>query len=339
MSLSPNVRFWYPSRQYLNHKEAFDAEMQRVLTAGDLILREDVEKFEEELAKYLGVSHVISVASGTDALILALKAMNIGQMDEVLVPSYTFRATAEAVHHVGAKPVAYDLDGRYEYMITKKTAGIIPAHLEGLVREDMPQMSDFCRNNGLALIEDSCQALGASQLHGQMAIYSFYPAKILGCFGDGGAIATNNPALAEHLKEMRNHYKGNWSAGYGYNSRLDNLQAAVLRIKLKNLPQALFRRKMIAKRYDKELIGVGLPPERMVYQDYVIVHPEADKMVKHLERYGVQAMKNEYPFPGELTKGPMATAYEANSLRIPCTPEHTDEEITQVIEAVNSYAG
>ena len=337
MSESPNVRFWYPSRQYLAHKEEFDREIERVLTNGDLILREDVELFERALAAYLGVKHAISVASGTDALMLCLKVSNIGPLDEVLVPSYTFRATAEAVHHVGARPILYDLDGRYEHLVTKHTAAIIPAHLEGLVREDMREMSDFCYKNGLTLIEDSCQALGAAPLHGQMAVYSFYPAKILGCFGDGGAIATNDDFLAEHLREIRNHYKGNWGAGFGFNSRLDNLQAAVLRIKLKYLPGALFRRKQIAMRYDKELTGFGLPQERLVYQDYVLIHPEAGRIVPFLEGKGVQALKNEYPFPFELAKGPLATRYEMQSFRIPCTPEHTDEEIDRVIEVLNNY--
>lgn len=333
------VRFWYPDRQYLAHKGEFDEEMQRVLTAGDLILREDVEKFENALARYLGVNHVVSVASGTDALVLSLKAANIGPLDEVLVPSYTFRATIEAVHHVGAKPVLYDLDGRYEHLVSKKTAAVIPAHLEGNVRSDMGEVRDFCINNGLTLIEDACQAIGAAPVYGDMACYSFYPAKILGCFGDGGAIATNNEHYAGHLRKMRNHYKDDWAAGFGFNSRLDNLQAAVLNIKLKYLPESLFKRKQYALMYDRGLTNVGLPEERMVYQDYVIVHPQAYKLGKHLASHGVQAMENRYQFPGGIHKGPLAKDYEANSLRLPCTPEHTEEEIQYVIDVVNSYEG
>lgn len=260
-------------------------------------------------------------------------------MDEILVPSYTFRATLEAVHHVGARPVLYDLDGRFEHLITKKTAGIIPAHLEGFVREDMEEVADFTRRSGLTLIEDSCQAIGASPLHGVSAAYSFYPAKILGCLGDGGAVATNDPQMYEYLRKLRNHFKDDWRAGYGYNSRLDNIQAAVLNVKLKHLPSYLFRRKAIALKYDKGLVGVGLPPVRDIYQDYVITLPNPetrDRIHGYLADNGIQTMKNEYPFPIE--KGLMAEAYEMCSLRIPCTPEHTDEEIEYVIETINSYA-
>lgn len=338
MSTNPEIRFWYPDRQYLNHKEEIDSELARVLAAGDLILRKDVDRFEAELAKFLGVSYVVSCASGTDALILSLKAHRIGPMDEVLVPSYTFRATLEAVHHVGAKPVLYDLDGRFEHLITKRTAAIIPAHLEGAVRQDMPQIAEFARRNGLTLIEDSCQAVGAAPLMGISAAYSFYPAKILGCLGDGGAIATNDPNLYLYLKQMRNHFKDNWREGFGFNSRLDNIQAAVLNVKLKYLPQYLYKRKRIATRYDKELVIGGLPLPRDVYQDYVITlpdHVERDNLYTYLADKGIQTMKNEYPFPIE--KGPMAEAYEMSSLRIPCTPEHEDWEIDAVVEAINSY--
>lgn len=342
MSGKIDVPFWHPSRQYLAHKQEFDAAIERVLTNGDLILRDEVDRFEDDLAKFLGVRHVVSVASGTDAMILSLKASNIGLMDEVICPSYTFRATLEAIYHVGAKPVLYDLDGRYEHLITKKTAAILPAHLEGYVREDMPQMSWFCQRNGITLIEDSCQALSAAPLSGIAAAYSFYPAKILGCFGDGGAIATNNDDFAKHLKKLRNHYKGDWGYGYGFNSRLDNLQAAILLVKMKYLPESIYRRKQIAMRYDRELVGVGLPKERMVYQDYIIVcrdFDHRDKLLKHLNENGIGATPNEYPFPGDIQKGLGAQAYEMCSIRLPATTEHTEEEVGAVIAAVNSYGG
>lgn len=336
MSSKTEVRFWYPDRQYLAHKDEFDAEMQRVLTAGDLILRQDGEQFEDNLARFLGVKHVVACASGTDALLLSLKALRIGQMDQVLVPSYTFRATLEAVHHAGARPVLYDLDEDPTTLVGHRTAAIILAHLEGRVQEDTERIAEFCRKHGITLIEDTCQAIGAAPLQGVLAAYSFYPAKILGCFGDGGAIATNDLELAKHLRKMRNHYKDDWATGYGYNSRLDNLQAAVLNIKLKYLPHALKRRKEIAERYDGELLNVGLPTVRQVYQDYVIITPEPKKMRDHLAGQGVQSLENTYPFPGG-NKGQNAMRYEAQTLRIPCTPEHTDEEIGHVIDAINSY--
>lgn len=336
--MSEKIRFWYPDRQYAAHKEEFDQAWEDTVSKGNLILREDVEEFEQKLAEFLNVKEVVSVASGTDALILSLKACRIRQGDEVLVPSYTFRATVEAVHHVGAKPVLYDLDGDYEHLLTKKTAAIIPCHLEGQVWDDMKALTEFAKKHGFIVIEDAAQAIGTS-VQGSTACYSFYPAKILGCFGDGGAIATNSKSLAEHLRKMRNHYKGDWGAGYGYNSRLDNLQAALLNVKLKYLPENLARRRKIARRYDKELVGVGKPVEREIYQDYVITTPKRDDLHRFLEEKGIETMKNEYPFPSDLTKGAMTRSYEAYSLRIPCTPEHTDEEIGRVIEAINSYAG
>ncbi len=337
MSSKIEVKFWYPDRQYLAHKEEFDAEMQRVLTNGDLILREDVSKFETNLADYLGVGQVVAVASGTDALLLSLKALRIGFMDEVLVPSYTFRATLEAVHHAGAKPVLYDLNEDPRQLVSNRTAAIILAHLEGAVQADSGDIALFCKDNGISLIEDSCQAIGAGPLHGKLAAYSFYPAKILGCFGDGGAIALSDESLATRLRQMRNHYKNNWGEDYGFNSRLDNLQAAVLNVKLKYLPSAIKRRKEIAERYDRELLGVGLPLPRDVYQDYVIITPNPKAMVAYLEEDGIQAMENTYPFPHFVEKGLNAWKYENESIRIPCTPEHTDEEIGRVIEVINNY--
>lgn len=338
MSTKTEVRFWYPDRQYKALEVEIDAAIKRVCTNGDLILRQDVDEFEEKLAKFLGVDHVISVASGTDALLLSLKAYGIGAGDEVLVPSYTFRATVEAVHHAGATPVLYDLDGEYEHLLTDKTAAIIPCHLEGRLWDDMLKVLQFADANDMVVIEDACQAIGNLVL-GDAACYSFYPAKILGCFGDGGAIATNDMELAERLRKMRNHYKGAWGEGYGYNSRLDNLQAAVLNVKIKYLYENLARRRQIAERYDRELQGVGKPPKRDVYQDYVISVPKRDELQDFLKEKGIETVANEYPFPDDLTKGSLTRSYEAYSLRIPCTPEHTDEEVERVIEAINEYGG
>ncbi len=331
------VKFWYPDRQYLAHKEEFDAAMQRVLTKGDLILREDVSKFETNLAEFLHVGQIVTCNSGTDALSLSLKALRIGLMDEVLVPSYTFKSTIGAVVNAGATPILYDLHEDPRPLVTHRTSAIILAHLEGAVQGDAGDIALFCKDNGISLIEDSCQAIGAAPLYGKVAAYSFYPAKILGCFGDGGAIAVNDERFATRLRQMRNHYKENWDEDYGFNSRLDNLQAAILNVKLKYLPDALKRRKEIATRYDRELLGVGLPSPRDIYQDYIIITAKPKELSAHLEANGVQAMENTYPFPYGTEKGLVAWEYESKTLRIPCTPEHTDEEISRVIDAINSY--
>ncbi|MEQ1846343.1 MAG: DegT/DnrJ/EryC1/StrS family aminotransferase, partial [Nitrospira sp.] len=195
---------------------------------------------------------------------------------------------------------------------------------------------DWVPDDDITMVEDACQAIGAKPLTGIAACYSFYPAKILGCYGDGGAIATNDESLYEELKIMRNHYKGDWKP-YGYNSRLDNLQAAVLNVKLKYLPADLLRRKQIALMYDRDLIGVGLPKVRDVYQDYIISYEDRDGLKNWLTSQGIETMENGYPFPAGLYKGKRAEKYESESLRIPCNPDLTDEEVNYVIEKINEY--
>lgn len=323
------VKFFNPALAYQAIKPVVDDEMQRVLGNGDLILRRDVEKFEENLAAYVGADYAVAVASGTDALILSMKILGIGPGDEVITTSYTFRATVEAIHHVGATPVLADIGEDWKKYKTDKTKAIIPAHLEGRTMNWEPE-------GGIYMIEDSCQAIGAKEQTGVFACYSFYPAKILGCYGDGGAITTNDQILYEELKIMRNHYKGDWKQ-YGYNSRLDNLQAAVLNVKLDYLAENIERRKEIACRYDRELKGCELPEPREVYQDYVLIHQDRDGLYDFLSERGIECMKNEYPFPAELTKGPKARLYEATSLRIPCNAELRDEEVDYVVETINAY--
>lgn len=305
--------------------------MQNVLARGDLILRKDLEEFERAFAEYVGTKYAVGVASGTDALLLSLKALGIGPGDKVLAPSYTFRATVEAIHHVGAEPVLYDMDGKAP---PGKYAAVIPAHIAGeLLYPTFPKGEYF-------LIEDAAQAIGAGPVMGNAACYSFYPAKILGCFGDGGAIATNDEALYKKLKMMRNHFKGDWRP-YGYNSRLDNLQAAVLNVRLKELPSAIGARKQIARRYDAALNGlVGLPSAREVYQDYIIEcknEKERDALYDFLLEQEVETLKNGYPFPDALTKGPLTLVYEARSLRLPCNPDLEEDQVAYVIQCVQEY--
>lgn len=325
------IRFFDPALAYQKIKPVIDDEMQRILGNGDLILRRDVEKFEENLATYVGADYAVAVASGTDALILSMKILGIGPGDEVITTSYTFRATVEAIHHAGATPVLADIGEDWRKYKTERTKAIIPAHLEGRTMNWEPE-------GGIYMIEDSCQAIGAKEQTGVFACYSFYPAKLLGCFGDGGAITTNDQILYEELKIMRNHYKGDWKL-YGYNSRLDNLQAGVLNVKIDYLADNMERRRAIARRYDRELKGCMLPEPREIYQDYVLTHPERDQLYEFLRERGIETMKNEYPFPADLVKGPKARLYEATSLRIPCNAELEDFEVEYIINCINSYAG
>lgn len=332
-----NVRFFNPGLGYLRIKDEVDREMQRVLEHGDLILRKDVDDFEDNLKLFLHKNYAVAVASGTDALILTLKALGIGRNDEVIVPSYTFRATVEAVHHVGAKPVLADLGKDWRDYRTNNTKAVIPAHIAG-------ELLSWTPDPELIFIEDSAQAIGAGDVGGIAQCYSFYPAKILGCYGDGGAVVTNDKTLADRVRLLRNHNKGDWK-DFGYNSRLDNLQAAVLNVKIKNLAQDLKRRKEIAEFYDLHLQDISviqLPKSRGVYQDYIIdcmTESAAVGLKKFLGDAGVEVMTNGYPFPTETPKQPLAEAYESRSLRIPCNVELTNQEITYVASKIKEFFG
>lgn len=327
------VRFFDPGKAYRRIREEVLAKIDEVLLRGDLILRSDLEEFEASLAQYVGTKYAVGVASGTDALILSLRAIGIGKNDVVLAPSYTFRATVEAIAHVGAEIILYDHD---KPITLGDATCFIPAHIAGEVTEHAHKAIALANQFGIPVIEDAAQAIGVAPVKGITACYSFYPAKLLGTYGDAGAIATNDKEIYEHLKIMRNHYKGDW-APVGYNSRLDNVWAAVLNVKMKYLPWEIAKRKQIALRYDKELKGVGLPAVRPVYQDYIITHINRDGLKEHLAKLGVETMENGYPFPAGIHKLPATVEYEAISLRIPCHPDLTEEEITHVISSINSY--
>ena len=324
------IRFFDPGKAYLAIKEEVDAEMQRVLTSGDLILRHDVCQFEESFAQYVGTKYAIGVASGTDALILSLKAL--GVTGKVLVPSYSFRATVEAVVHAGCEPVLYDFD---DFLDFRGVSAWIPAHIAG-DKDPLFTKENIEKAKEVIIIEDACQAVGAFPIVGDTACYSFYPAKILGCYGDGGAIATNNEELYSKLLIYRNHNKGDWSE-VGYNSRLDNLQAAVLNMNLKYLPDAIARRREIAEMYYDGLEEVVPDSQRNVYQDYIIVTTKRDALYDFLLENGIETLKNGYPYPALYPKGEQTIRYEDNSLRLPCNPELTDEEVEYIIEKVNEF--
>src|SRR3990167_3201739 len=239
------IRFFDPGKGYLKIKKEIDGEIQRVLSAGDLILRADVEKFEETLAEFVGTKYAVGFNSGTDALYLALKALNIGVENEVAIPSHTFVATAQVVAQIGARPVLYYIgenvkDGLDCYMV---------AHIAGELSK-IPEK--------YLVIEDACQALGAVKNPTTAAqCWSFYPAKILGAFGDAGALTTNSKEIYNYVVEARNHFKTDYSK-WGINSRMDNLQAAILNVKFKYLKQTLERREEIAAMYNVSLSGLPI---------------------------------------------------------------------------------
>lgn len=324
------IRFFDPGKSYLNIKGEILCEINRVLSAGDLILRDDVEKFEENLRNFVGTKYAIALNSGTDALYLALRAMGIGEKHKVLVPSYTFVATAQVVNQLGATAVFYDLDDRLEDIDPEMFDVLMVAHISGELA--YPDLRDC------PMIEDACQALGAIQNPKSFAqAWSFYPAKILGAYGDAGALTTNSEELYREVRELRNHYKTDY-AKYGINSRMDNLQAAILNVKFKYLPEVLARRKEIAELYLAGLQRVGLPNnnEIRVWQDFIIRTSKRNELYEYLKEHGIETMKNEYPMPVE--KLPVAARYEAETLRLPLNEVVTDSEVREVIEHVNEFS-
>jgi len=343
------VKFVDFPKQYHKYQAELDNAWHGVAERGDLILREDVEEFEEKLAAFVGTGYAVGVNSGTDALFLSLKMLGIKEGDEVITVGHTFHATVEVIHHCGATPVLVNV-GKDSMMdleevkskITENTRAIIPVHLMG----DMVDMKALAEMTDLPIIEDACQALGA-EIDGKRAgawgltgCFSFYPAKILGSFGDAGAITTDDKEMADELKDLRNHYKYN-PGKFGYNSRLDNLQAALLNVKIDHLPEMLTRRREISQIYDHLLqdVDITLPTLRhgRVYQDYIIRTDRRDELADFLEDNGIQTMKNDYHFPDSLPKPQDTIELERQTLRLPCNDVLEDIEIMYVVKMVREF--
>ena len=351
--------------QYHSIKDEIDAAVHSTLESGHFILGPAVSKFEETIAAYLGVKHAIGLASGTDALVLALRALNIGAGDEVIIPAYTFFATAGTVMSVGATPIFVDVDPvSYEMdvtqivaHITSKTKAIIPVHLYGHPAE-MDPILEIARAHGLKVIEDNAQAFGATYLGrktgamGDIGCLSFFPTKNLGAFGDGGMVVTNDPALAERMRMLRTHgwKKKYYSEEVGYNSRLDAMQAAILQAKFPHVDSWNEKRRTLAQRYTEKLAGTGLvtPVEREwgrhVYHLYILRSSSRDELQAHLKQKGI-ASEVYYPLPPHLSvpckkfgyqEGDFPHAEKAarETLALPLYPELAIEQQDEVIAAV-----
>jgi dTDP-4-amino-4,6-dideoxygalactose transaminase len=356
------------SLQYRNLKSEIDAAMQDVLQRGDLILREDVERFEKNLADFVGTKYAVGLNSCTDALFFSLKAAGIGKGDEVITVSHTFVASISVIVKVGAKPVLVDVGDDFlinvdeiEKVITEKTKAIIPVDLNGRVC-NTEKIMEIAQKYNLVIIEDSAQALGAKFKEkkagswGLTGNFSFYPAKILGCFGDGGAVTTNDFEIVEKIRLFRDHCQKTKTEiiCYGWNSRLDNLQAAVLNIKLKYLPKWIERRREIAKIYNNGLAGIQgikLPPAPDsdeshfdVYQNYVLKVEKRDELFQFLKKEGVEILIKD-PVPNHWQKGlnldsfhlPKTERFAKEVVSLPMYPELTDEQVEYVINCVKEF--
>jgi dTDP-4-amino-4,6-dideoxygalactose transaminase len=356
---------------YLELKDKFDLASQNVLESGSYILGEEVEAFEKEFAEYCGAKHCIGVANGLDALHLILKGYDIGAGNEVIVPSNTYIATWLAVSYAGATPIpvepnieTYNLaPDKIEAAITDKTRAIMPVHLYGQPAE-MDAINEIARKYNLKIIEDAAQAQGAKYqgkrtgVLGDAAGFSFYPGKNLGAFGDAGAITTDDDRLAGQLRMLRNY--GSKVKYYnevkGYNSRLDPLQAAFLRIKLEHLDEWNARRAKIAERYFENLADVSnllLPfvPEEMnpAWHLFVVRHPKRDALQKHLENAGIGIVIH-YPVPPHLSEAysdlnlkatdfPYAGAIANTILSLPISPHTEPKQIDYICNVLKSFSG
>jgi dTDP-4-amino-4,6-dideoxygalactose transaminase len=325
------VRFFNPGMSYARHRDEILGEVDRIFTNGDLILRADGEKFEEDLAEFCGKKYAVGLNSGTDALYLALKAVGVKEGDDVIVSAHTFVASVQVIVQLGANPILVDMYEDWRLKITPNTTACIPCHIAGAVLDWEPV-------EGIHMIDDSCQALGAKGFKGEIQCWSFYPAKILGCFGDGGGITTDNADYARDIKDLGNHWKSDYSK-WGINSRLDNVQAVILNVRLKYLPTALARRKEVAQMYIAGIRSIGGLPkdsENRVWQDFIFRTGRRDELYEFLKERGIETMKNEYPFP--ITKGQAAFNFESETLRLPCNENLTDDEVEYVIKTINEFA-
>lgn len=354
---------------YRELRPQIDAAMARVLASGHYILGPEVDAFEAEFAAYCEAGHCIGLANGLDALHLALRAMDVGPGDEVIVPSNTYIATWLAVSQCGATPVPVEPDSRtynidpslIEAAITPRTKVILPVHLYGQLA-DMDPILDIARKHGLRVLEDGAQAHGARYkgqrlgTHGDAVAWSFYPGKNLGALGDGGAVTTNDPELADRIRVLRNYGSRVKYVNevQGCNSRLDPLQAAVLRVKLAHLDAWNARRADVAAAYLQGLDGCGLVlphvPEWAVpaWHLFVVRHPQRDALQQRLSEAGVGTLIH-YPIPPhrQAAYADAGFAHDAFSiasriadevLSLPMGPHLAMDDATRVIEALRAAA-
>ncbi len=371
--------------QYAAIRDEVRAAWDEALGSMRLLFGPNCEAFDREFAAYCGTRHAVGVASGTDALHLALRALGVGQGAEVVTVSFTFFATVEAIRYLGAKPVLVDVDERTALMdvgaalaaVTSRTRAIVPVHLYG---RTVPL--ERLREPRVPVLEDAAQAHGAALDVGGRAgsggaagAFSFYMSKNLGAYGEAGSITTNDDALAESLRLLRHHgqpsrYRGGAAGGageapmyerreyesvlVGYNARLDELQAAVLRIKLRRLDEWNAQRRAVARRYDellRDVPEVVRPPLPMgdehVFHLYVIRAPRRDALARHLASAGISTGIH-YPIPCHLQPVAAELGYRAGSLPVterlarkvlslPMYPELADAQVERIADAIRAF--
>jgi len=361
------VRFVDMPKHYRILRDEILATIDAVLTRGDVILRDDLKVFEKNIAEFVGTEYAVGLNSGFDALHFSVRAAGIGPGDEVITVAHTFVATVAAVVHCGGTPILVDVGPDFnmdmenlEQAITPKTKAVIPVHLNGRLC-DMGKLAAIAEKNNLLIIEDSAQALGAN-FNGKMAgsfglagCFSLYPFKMLGAFGDGGILTTNDPDIAKKVTWLRDHGQDRATGDircYGFNARLDNLHAAVLNVKMKHFPDWIKRRREIAEIYRNELEllpAVSLPhfgSDRYhdVYQNYVIRAQRRDELVDHLRANGIEVLIS-WPKPmhhhqalglGQFSL-PETEKICREVLSLPMNAEIENDEVRYVCESIRIF--
>lgn len=354
--------------QYQSIKEEIQEAIDRVFASGQYILGPEVSQLEEEIAQYIGTDYAIAVANGSDALTLVLKAWDIGAGDEIITSPYTFFASAECASQVGAIPVFIDIDpvtycldvGKIVQAITPKTKAIIPVHIFGQACE-MDKIMELAHKHKLLVLEDACQAIGGKYKGkklgslGHASAFSFFPTKNLGCYGDGGIITTNDKELAEKLKILRVHGSNPkyYHSLFGFNSRLDAMQAAMLQVKLPYLDTWNNKRRYNASLYNKLITNpkVIKPQEaeyaESVYHLYMIQVKNRDSFRTYMEKKGI-ATGIYYPVPLHLQEVyqdlgykegdlPICEQIASRAVAIPLYPELTEDQIKYIAESINAW--
>lgn len=369
---SHNIPLVDLGRQYKTIRKELSAAIQKVILSTDFILGQELRKFEEEFAHFCKTQYAVGVDSGTGALELALHALGIGKGDEVLAPVFTFYATASAVASCGATPVFVDVEEetgnmdpeKLEKKITRRTRAVIPVHLFGQPA-NLEKIISIAKKYKLHLIEDAAQAHGAKvKLNGQwknagsvgeLGCFSFYPGKNLGAYGDGGMVVTNQKFLAERVKLLRDYGRvGKYEhACLGFNKRLDTIQAAILRVKLKKLEQWNELRRKHAALYDRYFAESGIKSFKIraftvsVRHVYAILVPNRNELAAHLQSHGI-ATGIHYPVPLHLQKAfrylgykrsdfPVAEELSQKILSLPMFPELKKTEIEKIVHCVKEF--
>ena len=366
---SMEVPFFRYPHAFTQHREEILDSIHNVLERGSFILQEDLREFEKEVAEFAGSKHAIGVADGTESMILALLAADIGIGDEVIFCSHTYIATADAIHFVGAIPVPCDMGADHlmdpndvQARITSRTKAIMPTQLNGRVCA-MDRLQEIANEHDLLIIEDAAQALGAkfdgkcAGTFGFAGSISLYPAKVLGCFGDGGLLFTQDDKTAIVLRQLRDHGRNEDGVvvRWGLNSRLDNLQAAVLRVKLRYFTKEIERRRELALLYANSLQGIseltlpaqpGSEPRQFdIFQNYELQAENRDDLQSYLRKRGIGTIvqwagKAVHQFP-ELELGehslPNVESFFKKCLLLPMNTSLTNEEVEYTCAQLRSF--